>query len=267
MTDHEIPDENSEEPGSDVLGHVLEEAALRTSLAAVPDPPAGELDRALQAALDAFDEVHRGRHEGPDTAVVPVRWRRRGGAVGAVGAHRRLAAVAAVVVALVGVAGVLITRDRPDSTASDLAAAPREASLEQPATTTTPAAGLAGAGTITAREQGNDDAATSDRQADAVAPSRSADARPGGALAAAPGQPLHAARVGELRRRGLARRHRQGRLGRAGGQRGQRKHRRRRRPLARHGGGLRGGRPPQRAVDRRAAARSATPRSAGRGWW
>ena len=146
MTDHEIPDAAPRRPARR-LGTSSRRPRCGPSLAAVPDPPAGRArPRArTRRALDAFDDVHRGRDEEPGTALVPVRVARRARGGGAVGAHRRLAAVAAVVRGAGRRGRRPIARDRPDSTASGPGRGAAEASLEQPATTTTPAAGRAGA--------------------------------------------------------------------------------------------------------------------------
>ena len=150
MTDHEIPEpQPPRAPGPGAAGEGPELVAVRVALAAVPDPPADQLEHALRVALAAYDEAHgqhpsgadRSGEEGEDgkesgsgreDAVVPLPRRRTGGAA----THRRRAAVAAALVVLAGLAGLLVARNPLRSTVGDTSAMSAEASLDRRATTT-----------------------------------------------------------------------------------------------------------------------------------
>ena len=150
MTDHEIPEpQPPSAPGPGAAGKGSELVAVTVALAAVPDPPADQLEHALHSALAAYDEAHGRRPSGADRsseegedgdesgsgredAVVPLRRRRTGGAA----THRRLAAVAAAVVVLAGLAGLLVARNPLRSTVGDTSAMSAEAAVDRRAATT-----------------------------------------------------------------------------------------------------------------------------------
>lgn len=127
MSDREIP---QPEPDADALGP--DAVAVTTALLAVPDPPPGRLEDAVQAALAAYDERRAAVAAGPEDVVTPPpgpnnRW---------LSTHRRLAAVAAALVVLAGLAGLLVARNPLRSTGTDTAAMSQEAALDLQMTTT-----------------------------------------------------------------------------------------------------------------------------------